>query len=324
MFASVRFCLSAIVLLAGALRVGVAPVLAQEYLAFSLSQASRQAEQGDRDVQVRQLGGITRVIGVVYDEKQRDMVLVGAVVKGLPEIFLDDLVAALRSRIVGDIWPQVSIDYSASLAKARKLSVRFEGGPAKDSSFALGFFNADLALKGYSLGLLRAVEGVKSYRQRRIDAAAGDVHHSENLPKSRCLLPTEAPRETSKLASRPVQSEDNYQYKFWFTPEVPFDFDKGAGVFCINSLKIIVEKELVRLSGTRNVPAPSSGASVTVESASKEFAKEFGARSHTSWEELPGHRKAEGALRSACCGGGDPCDGQRCGSELPSAPLQVG
>lgn len=48
-------------------------------------------------LEVRELGGMTRLLGYVIDAEQHDVLLLGTVAKGAPQLHLDDFVIALRN-----------------------------------------------------------------------------------------------------------------------------------------------------------------------------------------------------------------------------------
>lgn len=56
------------------------------------------------------LGGINKVQGFVYDQKNGDLILVGDHEEGRAPLTLEDLVVALRERFRYNQWPLVSID----------------------------------------------------------------------------------------------------------------------------------------------------------------------------------------------------------------------
>ena len=82
-----------------------------QFIAFSLNQARDQILGGaERTGDLFELGGITQLAGFVVDDSTGDLIIVGKVFREDEPLTLDDLVIALRSRIVLDQWPLVSID----------------------------------------------------------------------------------------------------------------------------------------------------------------------------------------------------------------------
>lgn len=141
------------------------------------------------DTLFRSLGGITKVLGVAYDERAVDALIYGTVTAGHPPLHLDDLVIALRNAWLAYVQqkgnrilylhPSLSLDPSASALKdlqkigqdiaridaaggekalerwkeacLRPYKVTVAGLPA-DSRFAGALLRADLALKAMATG----------------------------------------------------------------------------------------------------------------------------------------------------------------------------
>jgi len=149
--------LLAVILLVGALS-------ADEYVAFSLKVAQQRVEAGGPDWRetkpdVFYLGGMTKVVGLVYDRQNNDPIIVGERILNRAPLTLDDLVVALRSRLVRAEWPEVSIDPTLQTEKTKMQVVRFEGG-VENTQFGLDLFEADLRLKKLGWGLIQS--GVSS------------------------------------------------------------------------------------------------------------------------------------------------------------------
>jgi len=215
-------------------------VSAGDFVAFSLREAQNQASAGSHSMELRTLGGITRVAGAVYDTEGKDIVLVGRAVDSLPECLLDDLVVALCSRLLLDEPPTVSIDPIKITPITRRQAVTFHGGLA-GTKFGSDFLLCDVVLKNYSLGLLRTVSHVKSYRDlvagnvcRRIEDAGGKVRDFKWLSSK------DAADVCESMRGRPVTGEDSCQLQFWFYCREPFHVKNREGVFSIEEIKIIV------------------------------------------------------------------------------------
>ena len=69
------------------------------FLAYSLREVCKRLEAGKKDNTAVELGGLTRIAGVVYDDTGKDVILVGLANEELPKAHLDDLVVALRARM---------------------------------------------------------------------------------------------------------------------------------------------------------------------------------------------------------------------------------
>jgi len=136
---------------------------AGSFIAYSMKEAERRIRSGGRQQAVFELGGITRVAAVVFDEDHDDCVIVGQTSKREPQVTLDDFVVALRSRLIHKEWPVVSIDRTPETQETGMQKVRFEGG-IENTQFGFDLLEADVILKKLSLGVLPAgVWGVRSY-----------------------------------------------------------------------------------------------------------------------------------------------------------------
>jgi hypothetical protein len=122
------------------------------FLAFSLREAERRHRTAKERSTVGSLAGISRLIGVVHDPGSRDWVLAGHVRDGAPGLALDDLVAAIRARLIHREWPLVSIDKTPDTKVSGKQVIRFEGGVAR-TAFGRQLLDADIVLKMAALGL---------------------------------------------------------------------------------------------------------------------------------------------------------------------------
>jgi hypothetical protein len=139
------------------------------FLAFSLKEAARQLKEGRRTAELMELGGITRLSGMVYDGQNNDFIMVGLVKLGEPRLNLDDLVVAVRARLLKEEWPSVSIDKTPEMMKTGKQLVRFGGG-VENTKYGSDLLKADVVLKKIGLGLIPTnVAGVKSYFDLSVD-----------------------------------------------------------------------------------------------------------------------------------------------------------
>ncbi len=136
-------------------------------------------EQG---LEVLRLGGMTRIHGLVLDPKTGDAIVVGQYVPGRAALTLDDLVVALRARLVRNEWPAVSIDPPKKRDARRKHTVRFEGG-VDNTPFGQTLFDADYLLKRISLKKISSgVPEVKSHW------ALASQYASKSRAKSRSVF----------------------------------------------------------------------------------------------------------------------------------------
>lgn len=117
-------------------------------IAYSLGQAELLSRKSDLEADVKTLGGINYVDGVVVDGD--DVILVGRHVSSAPALTISEFASALRARYIHKAWPLVSIDPSGE-----SQNVRFEGG-IRDSSFGYALFDADYRMKLIGMGHLSA------------------------------------------------------------------------------------------------------------------------------------------------------------------------
>ena len=247
-------------------------VSAEGFVAFSLREAQNRARLGSHSTELQTLGGITRLVGAVYDVEGKDIVLVGRAVDGLPECLLDDLVVALRSRLLLGEWPAVSIDPTDKTPITGRQAVTFHGGLA-GTKFGSDFLLCDVILKNYSLGLLHTVPHVKTYKElaaesvcQKIEDTGAEVRHF------RWLSSEDTAKVCERLHGRPVTGEDACQLQFWFYCCQPFHVKCREGVFSIEELKLTVK---LRVAGHGETGA-SGSESANLVIAGKAFAEQFG------------------------------------------------
>jgi hypothetical protein len=201
---------------------------AEDIIAFSLREAERQLKAGSSGGEtIKHLGGMTRVIGGVVDESSADVIVMGGREAGKPPVSLDDLVVALRARLVHHAWPLVSIDRTAETAATGQQKVRFEGGEGiARSSFGKALLDADVVLKKLGLRLLSAeIWGVRSYFDLCAEAA------------------------------RSGALEEHVGSRFWFRPPDSNRVLVGKGVIVVHSLRVGVQTEVMSVNGQ----PPTSG-----------------------------------------------------------------
>lgn len=157
-------CLRKALLLLGLILVIVDLAQAGPYLAYSLREAQIQLEKsGQPQPQVSELGGMTRLIGLVYDTNKKDLIVVGHANPKEKKVGLDDLVVALRCIWVYDKLPLVSLEKTDKSLQTGNHDVVFEGG-IENTQFGHDFLEADIVLKRLALGLLPTdIWGFSSY-----------------------------------------------------------------------------------------------------------------------------------------------------------------
>ncbi|MBI3801678.1 MAG: hypothetical protein HY268_32515 [Deltaproteobacteria bacterium] len=224
----------------------LAPSLTQatQFVAYSLREAEQQLQQSSAPrADVHELGGITHIVGMVYDAARQDVIIVGQASTTDDRISLDDVVIALRALFIHHTWPLVSIDKTAETETTGKQTVRFQGGLAH-SAFGRDLLGADVFLKKMALGLLSAeTEGIRSYVKMSVHYAA---EHG---------------------------LEEHIGTRFWFYPLDGSSVAVREGVFAIRELKVGVRtqvmhavlqgKPLTDVSTVRDQPAEEFAAALT-------------------------------------------------------------
>jgi hypothetical protein len=188
-------------------------------MAYSLREAERRHQKvGSSATEVLELGGITRIAGMVYEQRTRDLIVVGQINEGEARITLDDLVVALRALFVHQAWPLVSIDKTPETPQTGRQTVRFEGGIA-NTAFGKALLEADIALKQLALGLLPTeIWGLQSY----------------------FALSTAYAREQGK--------DEHVCSRFWYYPLNP-SIAVRDGVFALGELLVGVRTQVMCVNG---------------------------------------------------------------------------
>jgi hypothetical protein len=228
------------------------------FIAFSLREASLQAKSGNHEPELLGLGGINRIVGMIYDSEGKDIILVGFASPELPPARLDDLVVALRARICYGEFPLVSIDPVTDTEGAKLQQVRFDGH-LEDTAFGKEFLQCDILLKRYTLQQVKDIPGVPSYNA----LVADDIREETEQDGVRvtdlrwCDAAEGAQIIQSSHGSRVESSEEPYQARFWFRGQEKFkvackpdEFHPEA--FCIKELKIIVRSESLQDNAQRS------------------------------------------------------------------------
>lgn len=185
------------------------------FMAYSMKAAEQSLKKGNYNSEIRKLGGITTIAGMVYDQGNKDLIIVGQVNKGLPAITVDDLVVGLRSILVYDEPPYVSIDRTPETKQTGKQKIVFKGG-IDNSHYGRDLLNADVVLKKMTLNILPLEKcGIDSYFTR------------------------------FKRKSLQQESEDVVGSRFWFRISNSPSFAELDNVFVIREMKIAVETEVL-------------------------------------------------------------------------------
>jgi hypothetical protein len=135
-----------------------------QFLAWSLKEAESRWHRGGTATEgLKRLGGMTHLVGVVYDQQRDELILVGEARSGATEVSLDDVVVALRAELNVGCPPVVSIDLAPDTLATGLQVVRFEGG-IEDTQFGLDLLIADVLLKKMGLDMVDpAVPDTPSY-----------------------------------------------------------------------------------------------------------------------------------------------------------------
>jgi len=197
------------------------PSHADNLRAFSLSQAQRQYQSGDRSNHLMNLGGINQIHGFAYDESSQDLILVGSVKGDLEPVSLNELAVALRAVLVHKAWPMVSIDKTLETRRSKAQTIRFGGGIEK-TKFGQDLLDADVVLKKMGLGTISAeVWGVTSYF------------------------------ELLRQRWQKADLEDYVQSRFWFTSSDPV-FASREGIALIKQCDVGVEMRMLNAMSKGN------------------------------------------------------------------------
>jgi hypothetical protein len=215
------------------------------FVAYSLREAVKLLQQGRTAAGLTNLGGITRIAGLVYDRQNKDIVLVGLAAPELPAARLDDLAVALRSRLRHDEWPLVSIDPVEDTERTGLQRVRFDGH-LEDSPFGADLLTCDVLLKRYSLQRMPSLADVPTYNtlleddiRQSVRAAGADV---VNI---RWCSPEEGATVAHNQRGIPIHSATSDQARFWFYAMEPYVPVFKQDLFCIKQLQVGVQSEHV-------------------------------------------------------------------------------
>jgi len=212
------------------------------YIAFSLRVAQEQFQRksGVSDSNAFTLGGITRLVGMVIDRENKDIILIGKKIAGLPAARFDDLVVALRARMRYNDLPMVSIDLIDSTPITGMQKVRF-GGKIERTLFGKDFLECDILLKKYSLELEQQISTVDSYRKLLVNNELIDLRESGINPIGVRWVNIDS---LKYLFGKITESGKSYQARFWFNYSDPYKVRILDDVFCIMSLDICIQNEL--------------------------------------------------------------------------------
>ncbi|MGA2138164.1 MAG: hypothetical protein ABSH14_04805 [Verrucomicrobiia bacterium] len=241
---------------------------AEPYVAYSLKAAQRLARTaGGQTEQLRTLGGMTRIAGFVHDRETQDIILVGKTMEGLPQASLDDLVVALRARLVVKEWPTVSIDPTEETPTTDLLAVSFRGG-IQDSQYGADFLDSDVVLKKYSLEALSPIQDVPTYKSLCLQAVKERLDsEGEKVVRVHALK-----RPSEALLGQEIQDEDAYQTRFWFMTADRCNLLVRDDVFLIKELRLVVQEQSRPMGQKGQAAQAKTG---TLRDPGRHFANDF-------------------------------------------------
>jgi len=225
------------------------------FVAFSLRAAFDRARRSPRDPVLTAVGQITRLAGLVYDVQRQDVILVGLACPELPAARFDDLVVALRARLVHDEFPLVSIDPVAGTQRTRRQRVRFVGH-LEDTPFGADFLACDVLLKRYSLQLVDPLPAVPSYNRLLEQQITRRLRREGvTVRQARWHAGGAGGAVSKRYHGSRVQRAESHVARFWFFVVLPYNTackpsKERPEFFCIRELKLCLQSEdLLRTGG---------------------------------------------------------------------------
>lgn len=221
-----------------------------QFVAFSLREAVVHARGNGDDSELRNLGGITRIAGMVYDKKGKDIILVGLAAPELPDVQFDDLVVALCARLRYDEFPLVSIDPVEDTEKTGLQRVRFDGH-IESTPFGSDLLQCDILLKLYSLQQVETLEVVRPFNVLLEDDLKAKAELAgERITHIEWHVAEEGDKVLKPRYGRVVAAAESYQARFWFREEEPYyasckPDERYPEVFCIRKLKLCIRSESI-------------------------------------------------------------------------------
>jgi hypothetical protein len=247
--------------------VSFSVVKAGSFIAYSMNEAERRlVGRKHVDNELTELGGITNLAGVVYDQQNKDLIIVGQTNELSSRITLDDFVVALRAILLHNEHPLVSIDRTKDTPKTGRQRVRFEG-KVDNTQFGKDMLEADVLLKKLSFGILPSEPwGGQSYFSMSLDqlkqlmvdsfqvlplAKMEDAKYyfaMSAAPLQSAVLDSQSGIQVSKStpAQLPQAMVDYFRIgsRFWFCPLNPSLLVR-EGVFAIQELGVVCSTEVL-------------------------------------------------------------------------------
>jgi tetratricopeptide (TPR) repeat protein len=260
--------------------------LADSIKAFSLREANLLLKNGNVvNEEIRTLGGITRLAGMVFDRKTGDIILVGKTRKDLPPTTIDDLAVTLRCRLLKGQYPRVSIDMDEETAKTGMQDVRFEGG-IEETKFGSDFLESDVILKRYSLDLLRQIHGVEPYlKLYEIATRKQMAEEGHPVEQVKWFSEEESGKIVEQYVGKKASEKGIVQSRFWFhvIDDESFIVEQDD-VYVIEELRLGVKTETIL---QRGVDASGKKVEGGRDDVGEEFSRQFTEHYHNACSEHP-------------------------------------
>ncbi|MBM4090933.1 MAG: tetratricopeptide repeat protein [Planctomycetes bacterium] len=267
--------------------------------AFSIREANRFVKEGKADAPgLTDLGGITRIVGMVFDRDTGDVILIGKVRADMPPASLDDLVVALRSRLGKGQYPTVSIDMVEDTAKTGMQKVRFEGG-IEETQFGGDFLDSDVVLKLYSLDLLQRVNGVEPYlKLYEADVKKEMAQQNQTVDQVKWLSEEESARAIESYVGKQASDNKTVQSRFWYYVDDKQSFIvEQDDVYVIEELRLGVKAETMQYRDSND---RSEKAEEKRDLVGEEFARQFSEQFWQVSEENPALRRLKVLFDLVC------------------------
>jgi len=242
--------------------------------AFSLREADKLLQDGAGRQELQDLGGITRIAGMVYDRETGDVILIGKVRKDLPAITIDDLAVALRCRLLSDKYPCVSIDMTEETEKTGMQDVRFIGG-IEQTQFGSDFLQSDVILKKYSLDLLESIGGVVPYlKQYEADVINTMEINGKSVEDVNWYNEADSKNKVQEYKGKDSLPGKTLQSRFWFhVIEDESSIVEQDDVYVIEELRLGVKVET--LGSVENDDKDIQAADISAEEFSRQFTASY-------------------------------------------------
>lgn len=230
------------------------------FIAFSLKNAFNSIDNKNLLTLIQTFGGITRFIGLVIDRESEDIILVGFKDDNSVKANFDDFVVALRSKIIHNEYPLVSIDPLTDSYTTRRQNVRFDGR-LENTGFGQKFLECDIILKKYSLQKAEIIPELPSYNKLlENDIIKAINKEGANVKSIKWITDEHLLPEINRFSGSTTKNSFEFQARFWFCVpnQVRFIRRPPGGypnVYMINELNLGLMAEQVYSSLNDSVEA---------------------------------------------------------------------